>query len=74
LGNHYEVTGSIVTKYYGVYPEPGRRAGGTRIAMRKDGTLNYILSDHLGSTSLVMDDNWDDDGNDVISSTNILPS
>ena len=47
VGNYYEVTGSTVTKYY--------YAGASRIAMRKDGTLNYILSDHLGSTSLVTD-------------------
>jgi RHS repeat-associated protein len=47
VGNHYEVTGAEVTKYY--------YAGSQRIAMRKNGTLNYILGDHLGSTSLVTD-------------------
>ena len=36
-----------ITKYY--------FAGAQRIAIRKDGELNYILSDHLGSTSLVTD-------------------
>jgi len=36
---------SVITKYY--------YAGGQRIAMRKDGVLSYILSDHLGSTSIV---------------------
>jgi hypothetical protein len=44
VGNHYEVTGSTITKYY--------YAGGQRIAMRTNGTLNYLLGDHLGSTSL----------------------
>jgi RHS repeat-associated protein len=41
------VTDGIVTKYY--------YAGSQRIAMRKNGTLSYILGDHLGSTSLVTD-------------------
>jgi len=44
IGNHYEVSGSTVTKYY--------YAGGQRIAMRTGGTLNYLLSDHLGSTAI----------------------
>jgi RHS repeat-associated protein len=44
VGNHYEVTGSMITKYY--------YAGSQRIAMRTNGTLNYLLGDHLGSTSL----------------------
>jgi len=47
VGNHYEVTGSTITKYY--------YAGSQRIAMRTNGTLNYLLGDHLGSTSLVTD-------------------
>jgi len=47
VGTHYEVTGSEVTKYY--------YAGTQRIAMRKNGTLTYILSDHLGSTSMITD-------------------
>jgi RHS repeat-associated protein len=47
VGNHYEVTGSEITKYY--------YAGSQRVAMRKNGTLNFILGDHLGSTSLVTD-------------------
>jgi RHS repeat-associated protein len=47
VGNYYEVTGTQVTKYY--------YAGSQRIAMRKNGTLNFILGDHLGSTSLVTD-------------------
>ena len=47
VGAHYEVNGSTVTKYY--------FAGAQRIAMRKDGMLNYILSDHLGSTAMVTD-------------------
>jgi RHS repeat-associated protein len=44
VGNHYEVTGSTVTKYY--------YANGQRIAMRTGSTLYYLLSDHLGSTSI----------------------
>jgi hypothetical protein len=53
VGAHYEVTDGIVTKYY--------YAGSQRIAIpqgddvRKDGTLNFIVGDHLGSTSLVTD-------------------
>ena len=47
VGNHYEVADGMVTKYY--------YAGSQRIAMRKNGTLNYLLSDHLGSTSLLTD-------------------
>ena len=47
VGSIYEVTGSSVTKYY--------YAGSQRIAMRKDGTLSFLLGDHLGSTSLVTD-------------------
>jgi RHS repeat-associated protein len=47
VGAHYEVTGSTITKYY--------YAGSQRIAMRTNGTLNYLLGDHLGSTSLATD-------------------
>jgi len=53
IGAHYEVTGSGITKYY--------FAGTQRIAIpqgddvRKDGTLYYLLGDHLGSTSIVTD-------------------
>jgi len=47
VGNYYQVTDSAVTKYY--------YAGASRIAMRKDGTLSYLLSDHLGSTSITTD-------------------
>jgi RHS repeat-associated protein len=44
VGAHYEVANGVVTKYY--------YAGSQRIAMRTNGTLNYLLGDHLGSTSL----------------------
>ena len=44
VGGYYEKTGSTVTKYY--------FAGGGQIATRTGGTLNYLLSDHLGSTSI----------------------
>jgi RHS repeat-associated protein len=47
VGAHYELTGSQVTKYY--------FAGTTRIAMRKNGTVSYLLGDHLGSTSITTD-------------------
>lgn len=45
VGEHYEeVVGGSVTKYY--------NAGKTRVALRKDGTLSFILGDHLNSSSL----------------------
>ena len=44
VGNHYEVKNSIVTKYY--------FAGSTRLAVRTDGTLRFLLGDHLGSSSV----------------------
>jgi RHS repeat-associated protein len=49
VGGHYEVSGNTIKKYY--------TAGGTRIAMRDNGTLRYLLTDHLGSTSVVADAN-----------------
>lgn len=49
VGGHYEVANGVVTKYY--------FAGSQRIAMRQNGTLNYLLGDHLGSTSLTTDAN-----------------
>ncbi len=52
VGGHYEVKGSEITKYY--------FAGSTRVAMRKytipvSSTLEFILGDHLGSTSITTD-------------------
>ena len=44
VGAHYQVDNGVVTKYY--------FAGAQRVAMRKNGTLSYLLADHLGSTSL----------------------
>jgi RHS repeat-associated protein len=38
----------VVTKYY--------FHGGKRVAMDRDGVLQYLATDHLGSTSLVLDD------------------
>jgi len=55
VGNHYiiplwdEVKNSVVTKYY--------FAGATRLAVRTNGTLKYLLADHLGSTALSTDAN-----------------
>jgi RHS repeat-associated protein len=43
VGEYYEVTGTTVTKYYG------------GAAMRVGGTLYYLLSDHLGTNSLILD-------------------
>jgi len=53
-GGHYELTGSTVTKYY--------FAGSQRIAMRKytipqSMSVEYLLGDHLGSTSITTDVN-----------------
>jgi RHS repeat-associated protein len=45
IGAHYQITDGTVTKYY--------FAGASRIAMRTGSTLTYLLTDHLGSTSLV---------------------
>ncbi len=49
VGNYYEVSsvtgqGSSVTKYY--------YAGASRMAMNVNGTVTYLLSDQLGSTSI----------------------
>jgi RHS repeat-associated protein len=44
IGDYYEQTGSTVRKYY--------YAGGRRVAMRENGTLNWLLTDHLGSTAI----------------------
>jgi RHS repeat-associated protein len=49
VGNHYEVKNSVVTKYY--------FAGATRLAIRTGTTLSYLLSDHLGSSSVTTDAN-----------------
>jgi RHS repeat-associated protein len=49
VGSHYEVKNSVVTKYY--------FAGATRLAVRTGTTLSYLLSDHLGSSSVTTDAN-----------------
>lgn len=49
VGNYYEVTGQSITKYY--------YAGGSRVAMNAGGTVSYLLSDQLGSTSITADGN-----------------
>ena len=48
-GNRVAQTINGVTKYY--------FAGSQRVAMRTNGTLYYLLSDHLGSTSITTDTN-----------------
>ena len=47
VGPHYEVRNTTVRKYY--------YAGNVRVAMRDNGTLYWLLTDHLGSTSLTLD-------------------
>jgi len=47
IGGHYEVQGANITKYY--------FAGAQRIAVQTNGTLSFLLSDYLGSTSLTTD-------------------
>jgi RHS repeat-associated protein len=42
-------SGGVVTKYYFF--------GGRRVALRRGGVVQYLLGDHLGSTSLVLDAN-----------------
>ena len=53
IGNYFEWTGSTATMKSYYY------AGGTRVAMRTGtpvaGTVNYLLGNHLGSTSLTLD-------------------
>jgi hypothetical protein len=51
VGNYYEknVTTGQVTRYYFF--------GSQRIAMRRDGVVQYVLADHLRSTTLVLDQN-----------------
>jgi RHS repeat-associated protein len=44
-----EVKNSVVTKYY--------FAGATRLAVRTNGTLSYLLGDHIGSSSVTTDAN-----------------
>jgi len=44
VGDHYEVQGSTVRKYY--------YAGAQRVAMRQNTTLYWLLADHLGSTAI----------------------
>jgi len=43
----HNLTTGVVTKYYWF--------NGRRVAMRQAGTLSYLLADHLGSTSFVLD-------------------
>jgi RHS repeat-associated protein len=47
VGNYYEKQGNTITKYY--------YAGSQRVAMREGNALYYLLTDHLGSTSLTTD-------------------
>ena len=46
VGDHYEVSGGVVKKYYS--------AGGRRIALRSGGTLAWLLGDHLGGTAVTV--------------------
>ncbi len=49
MDQHYEknVTTGQVTQYY--------LFNGRRVAMRKEGVLSYLVTDHLGTTSVVLD-------------------
>ncbi len=47
IGDYYEQAGSTVHKYY--------YAGGRRIAVRVNGALYFLHSDHLGSATLTTD-------------------
>jgi RHS repeat-associated protein len=49
MGGMYEVTGSAVKKYYSI--------AGQTVAMNDGSGLKYLLTDHLGSTSAVVDAN-----------------
>ncbi len=49
VGNHYEITGGITRTYY--------YAGNVRVAERYSNTLYYLLTDHLGSTAITLDQN-----------------
>jgi len=49
MGGAYEVTGSAVKKYYSM--------AGQTIMRDSDGSLKYLLTDHLGSTNAVLDAN-----------------
>lgn len=42
----YEINSSTLTKYYD--------AGGQRIAIRNGASLNFLVNDHLGSTSVML--------------------
>jgi len=44
VGDHYEIEGPTVRKYY--------TAGGQRVALREDGALYFLITDHLGSTTV----------------------
>jgi YD repeat-containing protein len=46
VGDHYEVSGGVVKKYYSV--------SGQRIAMRSGGALYWLLNDHLGGTAHII--------------------
>ena len=51
VGDHYEKTGSGISKYY--------YAGGQRVAVRRSGYgsdngLFWLLTDHLGSTAVTL--------------------
>jgi RHS repeat-associated protein len=46
VGDHYEVSGGVVKKYYS--------AGGKCVALRSGRTLFWLLNDHLGSTAVTL--------------------
>lgn len=47
MDDYYEKAGAAIKKYYSI--------GGQRVAMDDNGTVRYILGDHLGSTAITAD-------------------
>ncbi len=45
IGDHYEVSGGVVKKYYS--------AGGQHIAATHGDALSWMLNDHLGGTEYI---------------------
>jgi RHS repeat-associated protein len=62
-GGHYELTGSTVTKYYFAGASriatlaPGASAGVRKYTIPQSMSVEYMLGDHLGSTSITTDVN-----------------
>jgi hypothetical protein len=55
IGNYYEKEGNTTRTYYYRNRQPLAALKTWRVAMREKGTLYWLLSDQLGSTSVVVD-------------------